>query len=141
MTNAAATVHAWLAALNTADAATLLAVSAPDIALIGPRGTATGHGALRTWLQHAGATFTTLATYARGDAVVVAQRGVWRGPQTGGVESAVEVATRFRVAAGLVAELQRYDGLDAALEAAGLTPADLSATDDGERRAGDPAEI
>jgi len=116
------TVHAWLAALNAADARALLALSAPDIALIGPRGTATGHDALRTWLQRAGATFTTLATYARGDAVVVAQRGVWRGPD--GAESAVEVATRLRVIGGLVAELQRYEGVDAALEAAGLTQVD-----------------
>jgi ketosteroid isomerase-like protein len=122
MSEAAETVHAWLAALNAADAGALLALSAPDIALIGPRGTATGHDALRTWLQHAGATFETLATYARGDAVVVAQRGVWRGAQAGGAESSVEVATRFRVTSGLLAELQRYDRLDAALEAAGLLP-------------------
>ncbi len=125
MIHPADTVHAWLGALNAADAGALLALSAPDIALIGPRGTATGHDALRTWLQHAGATFETLATYARGDAVVVAQRGVWRGPQTGGVESAVEVATRFRVTAGQVVELQRYEDLDAALDAAGLARADL----------------
>ncbi|HEX8453806.1 MAG TPA: nuclear transport factor 2 family protein [Longimicrobium sp.] len=124
MPEAAETVHAWLAALNAADAGALLALSAPDIALIGPRGTATGHDALRTWLQHADATFEPLATYARGDAVVVAQRGVWRGAQTGGAESSVEVATRFRVTSGLVAELQRYDRMDAALEAAGLTRAD-----------------
>jgi hypothetical protein len=124
MSEAAETVHSWLGVLNAADAGALLAISAPDIALIGPRGTATGHDALRTWLQHAGATFETLATYARGEAVVVAQRGVWRGAQTGDAESSVEVATRFRVASGLVAELQRYDGLDAALEAARLTPAD-----------------
>jgi len=125
MTGAAETVHAWLTAVNAANAQALLALSAPDIALIGPRGTATAHDALRTWLQHAGATFAPLATYARGDAVVVAQRGVGRGPQTGGVESAVEVATGFRVTAGLVVELQRYEDLDAALESAGLTRADL----------------
>ncbi|HEX8674171.1 MAG TPA: nuclear transport factor 2 family protein [Longimicrobium sp.] len=119
MSDAAETVRAWLGALNAADAGALLALSAPDIALIDPRGTATGHDALRTWLQHAGATFETLATYAGGDAVVVAQRGVWRG-----ADRSAEVATRFRVISGLVAELQRYDGLDAALEAAGLTRAD-----------------
>jgi ketosteroid isomerase-like protein len=124
MTHAADTVHAWLTALNAADAGALLALSAPEIALIGPRGTATGHDALRTWLQHAGATFETLATYARGNAVVVAQRGVWRGAQTGGAETSVEVATRFRVTYGAVAELQRYDALDAALDAGGLTHAD-----------------
>lgn len=133
MTDAADTVHPWLAALNSANAEALLALSAPDIALIGPRGTASGHDALRTWLQHAGASFTTLATYARGGAVVVAQRGVWRGPDTGYVESAVEVATRFRVTAGRVTELQRYEEVDAALEAAGLTRADRASADDGER--------
>ncbi|HEX8361229.1 MAG TPA: nuclear transport factor 2 family protein [Longimicrobium sp.] len=115
----AAIVHAWLAAVNAADADAVLALSAPDIAMIGPRGTATGHEVLRGWLQHAGATFETLATCARGDSVVVAQRGVWPG---GG--DAVEVATRFRVAGGRVAELQRYDGLADALRAAGLTRAD-----------------
>ena len=126
MTATADIVHAWLAAVNAADAGALLALSAPDIALIGPRGTATGHDALRSWLQLAGATFTTLATYARGEAIVVAQRGVWREPQTGGVQSAVEVATRFRVTAGVVAELQRYENFAAALRAARLTQADAS---------------
>ncbi len=114
----AATVHAWLAAVNAADADTVLSLSAPDLAMVGPRGTATGHEVLRGWLQHAGATFDTLATYARGESVVVAQRGVWPGG------SAVEVATRFRVANGKVAELERYDDLADALGAAGLTRAD-----------------
>ena len=117
----AETVHAWLAAVNAADADAVLALSAPDVAMVGPRGTANGHDVLRGWLQHAGASFETRATFARGDAVVVAQRGLWRTPDG---ESTVDVATRFRVAAGLVAELQRYDDLAAALHAAGLTRAD-----------------
>lgn len=117
-------VHAWLAAVNAADADAVLALSAADVAMVGPRGTATGHDVLRGWLQHAGATFDTRATFARGDAVVVAQRGVWRTPD--GAGSAVEVATRFRIASGLVAELQRYDDLDAALAAAGLTRDDAA---------------
>lgn len=51
---------------------------------------------------------------------MVAQRGVWRG-----AEGSAEVATRFRLADGLVAELERYDGLADALRAAGLTTADV----------------
>lgn len=110
----AATVHAWLAAVNAADTEAVLALSAPDIAMVGPRGTATGHEVLRGWLLHAGATFETLATHARGESVVVAQRGVW------GDGDAVEVATRFRVTAGRVVELERYDNLEDALRAAGI---------------------
>ena len=121
------TVHAWLAAVNAGDVDAVLALSAPRIAMVGPRGTAHGHEVLRGWLGHAGATFETGATYARGDSVVVAQRGVWRGSQTGGKESTVGVATRFRVADDMVAELERYEELADALNAAGLSAADETA--------------
>ena len=121
----AVVVHAWLAAVNAGDVEAVLARSAPDVAMIGPRGTDTGHEVLRGWLQHAGATFETHATYARGNAVVVAQRGVWQAPH-GGTPSTVNVATRFRVAAGCVAELERYDDLAAALRAVGLTLEDAA---------------
>jgi ketosteroid isomerase-like protein len=117
-------VHAWLAAVNAGDADAALARTAPDVAIVGPRGTARGRAVLRAWLSHAGATFATRAVYARGDAVVVAQRGTWRDPATGATRGAADVATRFRVTNGQVAELQRYDELAAALREAGLTPAD-----------------
>lgn len=117
------TVHAWLAAVNAGDADAALALTSPDVTLIGPRGTARGHQVLRAWLAHAGATFATRATFARSDAVVVAQHGVWR-DETGAVEGEAEVATRFRVADGNVAELERYDVLANALRAAGLSQGD-----------------
>jgi ketosteroid isomerase-like protein len=117
-------VHDWLAAVNAGDVDGALALTAPDVTIIGPRGEARGHDVLRAWMGHAGATFQTRETFAAGDAVVVAQRGVWRDPQTGDVAGEADVATRFRVAEGRVAEMQRYDELQAALHAAGLTEAD-----------------
>ena len=73
------------------------------------------------WLANAGATFETHAVYAGGDAVVVAQRGVWRNGASGKIVGEAEVATRFRVTEGLVSEIQRYDDLTVALRDAGLT--------------------
>jgi limonene-1,2-epoxide hydrolase len=121
---AADVVRAWLAAVNRGDEGAAVERTTPDVRLVGPRGVATGHDALRAWLRHAGATFETQATHAGGDAVVVAQRGVWRDAATGAVVGTADVATRFRVAGGRVAEVERYDDAAAALRAAGLTEAD-----------------
>ena len=123
MTSGSDVVHAWLAAVNAGDADAALALTSPEVTIIGPRGTARGHQVLRAWLGHAGATFATRATFARGDNVVVAQHGVWRNP-TGAVEGEAEVATRFRMEAGHIGELERYDDLASALWAAGLSEAD-----------------
>jgi ketosteroid isomerase-like protein len=118
-------VHEWLAAVNAGDVEGVLARTTPDVAIVGPRGAARGHDVLRAWMGHSGATFQTREAYAAGDAVVVAQHGVWRDPQSGAVRGEAEVATRFVVADGQVAEMQRYDdGLSSALRAAGLTRAD-----------------
>jgi len=121
---AADVVAAWLAAVNAGDADAALALTAPDVMIVGPHGAARGRDVLREWMGEAGATFDTRAVYARGDDVVVAQRGVWRDAATGAVRGEADVATRFRVAEGEVAELERHDDLAAALDAAGLTAAD-----------------
>jgi ketosteroid isomerase-like protein len=121
-------VHEWLAAVNAGDVEGALALTAPDVAIIGPRGAARGHQVLRAWMGHAGATFQTRETFAAGDAVVVAQHGVWRDGETGEIRGEAGVATRFRVADGRVAEMERYDELPVALQAAGLTEADRRAS-------------
>ncbi len=118
------TVHQWLAAVNAGDVEGVLALTAPDVVIVGPRGAARGHEVLRAWMGHAGATFQMCETYAAGDAVVVAQHGVWRDVETGEIRGEADVATRFRVSDGRVAEMERYDDLAAALQAAGLTKAD-----------------
>jgi hypothetical protein len=123
-------VARWLAAVNAGDAEGALALSAPDVRIVGPRGAAAGHAVLRAWLAHAGATFATRETYARGADVVVAQRGTWRGA-AGGADSTADAATRFRVDGPRVAEIERFDALRDALAAAGLESRDLLQQDGG----------
>ena len=117
-------VRRWLAGVNDGDTGTVLAHSAPEIRLIGPRGTAIGHTVLSGWMSHSRATFDTAATYARGSAVVVAQRGTWENPE--GAPSEADVATRFLVFGGQVMELERHSSLPEALAAAGLTDDDVT---------------
>ncbi|HYR10318.1 MAG TPA: nuclear transport factor 2 family protein, partial [Longimicrobium sp.] len=117
-------VHEWLAALNAGHVEAALALTAPDVTIVGPRGTARGHDVLRAWMGDAGATFATRETFGAGDVVVAAQHGVWRDAETGEIRGEADVATRFRVADGRVAEMERYDDLHAALQAAGLTEGD-----------------
>ena len=119
-----AVVDRWLAALNARDTSEVLALSAPDVRLVGPRGVGVGRAVLQAWLTHAGATFHTRARFARGPSVVVHQEGVWHDPATGAAGGAVIVATRFRVAGAAVQELERYDTLAAALAAAELSETD-----------------
>lgn len=113
-------VRGWQEAANRQDVAGVLARSAPDVALVGPRGEARGHEALQAWLTRAGLSLTTRQLYIRGDSIVADQRGVWRSPETGEVIGEADVATWFRVAAGQVQFLARYDRLTEAPAAAGL---------------------
>ena len=123
------TVRAWLAAVNTGDVEAALALTAPDVAIVGPRGVGHGHAVLRAWMRHAGATFTTRTAYARGDVVVVAQLGVWRDLATAAVVGEADVATRFVVRDAQVEELERYGDLATALAAAALSHDDRQPPD------------
>ena len=114
-------VRAWLAAANQQNLAQLLALSATDIELIGPRGGGRGHQLLAEWLDRAGLTLTTQRIFARDQVVVVAQQGVWRASDTGAVVGTSAVASLFRVAQGQVVAFARYDDLETAFAAAQLT--------------------
>ena len=114
----------WQAAANAQQLDRLLALSDPAIELVGPRGAAHGHQALRHWLGRAGLQLTTLRAFARDAVVVMEQRGEWRSPETGESLGGAIVATVFRVAERRVTRLARYDSLDTALAAAGLSHAD-----------------
>jgi hypothetical protein len=118
-TQAVQVVEAWLRAANAADIEAVLEHSAPDIEIHGPRGAARGRDVLSAWLARANATFETRCTFARGEHVVVEQHGTWRTPE-GRVQGEADVATRFRVIAGLVTELERFDTTAQALARAGL---------------------
>ena len=118
-----ATVQAWLDAANAHDIERLVALSDPNIELVGPRGSAFGHQLLRDWLARAGLHLETLRIFARDDVVVVAQHGVWRSIETGEVTGERDIASRFHVAGQHVARFSRYDDLNDALAEAGLTSA------------------
>lgn len=118
-------VDSWIAAVNAIDADRAASLTTPSVRIVGPRGVAEGHTVLRQWIAHAGASFNTHAGYARGQAVVLAQRAEWRDVTTGEVTGVADVATRFVVQPELIAEIQRYDDLTTALTEAGLTSADL----------------
>ena len=118
------TVHSWIDAANRQDTDALLALSDPDVEIVGPRGSVRGAAVLRDWLTRAGLTLQNKRTFARGSAVVVEQRGVWRSAETGGEASEADVASRFEVEGGRVVAYERFDDLGAALTAAGLGEAD-----------------
>src|SRR5436190_2146998 len=80
-----AVVRAWQDAASGQDTDRLIELSAPDIEIVGPRGSGRVRQLLRDWLGRAGLSLEALRVFARGDAVVVAQRGVWRSAETGEV--------------------------------------------------------
>jgi hypothetical protein len=115
-----AVVRAWQDAANVKDIDRLVELSDPDIEVVGPRGSGRGHRLLREWLGRAGLSLETRRVFVRGNAVVVAQHGVWRSAETGEVTGERDVASLFRVAGRRVAYFARYDSLDDALREAGL---------------------
>ena len=120
---AVALVDAWHAALNAGDADRVVALSAVDVRIVGPRGTATGAAVLRDWVGRSGIRLQAERWFHRGNDVVVAQQATWRDPETGETGAPLPVATAFRVRDYLVARIARFDDLDAALADAemGLT--------------------
>jgi hypothetical protein len=118
-------VEAWQEAVNTRDTARLLDLSAPDIEVVGPRGSGFGRQVLQEWLGRAGLALTTLRAFARGDQVVLEQQGVWHAVDTGAVTGDKIVASAFRVNdQHQIARFVRYDELGDAFEATGLDPMD-----------------
>ncbi len=121
---AVAVVTAWQDAANQQDADRLLALSDPQIEIVGPRGSGYGRQLLRDWLGRAGLELTTLRVFARGSVVVLAQHGIWRAADSGAVTGEADLASQFRVAGEQVVQFARHDHLDTALTAAGLGLAD-----------------
>lgn len=117
-------VHAWVAAANAQDIERLVALSDLAIEVGGPRGSGRGSQLLRDWMGRAGLTLETQRTFARGNTVVLAQRGIWRAPETGAVTGDRALASLFQVDGQHVVKFARYDTLDAALAAGGLDMAD-----------------
>jgi hypothetical protein len=112
-------VTAWLEASNAAQVERVLELSAPDVELVGPRGSQRGREVLRGWIARAGVRLETRRVVCDGEQVIVQQHGVWHGPD-GSVQGEADVASRFVVRHGWVQLIERHDTFAAALAAAGL---------------------
>jgi len=119
-----ALVQAWQDAANLQNSDRLVELSAPDIEVVGPRGSGHGYQLLREWLARAGLHLSTLRAFARDNVVVVAQHGVWRSSETGEITGERDLASRFLINGQHVVQFARYDNLDVALEEAGLQLSD-----------------
>ena len=119
--DAVAVVEAWQSAGNQRDVAAALALSAPDVAISGPRGNVKGHAILADWIERAGISLTTVAVYACDGRVVLSQDAVWTADEASDPH---RVASSFVVLEQQVSRLARFDSLAGALHDAGLTEAD-----------------
>ncbi|HET8851677.1 MAG TPA: nuclear transport factor 2 family protein [Ktedonobacteraceae bacterium] len=118
--NPLALIQAWQDAANRQDSDRLVELSAPDIEVVGPRGSGHGYQLLKDWLGRAGLHLTTLRAFTHDNLVVVAQHAVWRSAETGEVTGERDLASRYRIDGQRVVQYARYDNLDVALVEAGL---------------------
>ena len=113
-------IETWQAAINTRDLDQLASVTAPDIEIVGPRGSGRGRELLTTWITRAGFTSEVLRWFCGAHGVVVVeQRGRWHVPDSSAPSERI-VASAFRVQAGRVVRYQRFEALHEALTAAAL---------------------
>jgi hypothetical protein len=109
------TVIAWHDAVNEGDVERLVALSHPDVAVGGPRGSAHGAQILREWEDRANIRLEPGRTFGEASTVVVEQGAEWQSTVPGGVQT---VASVFVVSDGLVASVVRHPDLASALQAA-----------------------
>jgi hypothetical protein len=116
--------RAWTDAVNAKDVSGLQQIAAPDIAIVGPRGTARGHAVLAQWLERAGASFRTERLFARDGVAVVEQTGTWLSEETAQQPSRAIVVIVLHEQGGQVVSFARSDDLHVALQAEGLSLAE-----------------
>lgn len=116
-----AVVERWLAAINRADLAALLALTDDDLEIAGPRGSARGTAVLEQWLARAGFRAEPVRWFCGANgAVVVEQIAHWHAPPVSSPTPPKRVSSSFAVRGERVARFQRFDELALALSASGL---------------------
>lgn len=113
-------VKHWEQAVNEHQIDQGLALSSPQVELVGPQGSTHGHSELRDWLKTAGLQVQTVRSFVNQDHVVNLQTGVWHDAQRK-ITNQWEVATWYVVQGGRVSRIERFNELHAALEAAKLS--------------------
>jgi hypothetical protein len=120
-------VKAWQLAVNGASVGDAVALTAEHVAVTGPRGEGLIPGdELGAWMVRSGFTATPLRWFCGGNGtVVVEQDARWVDRETGQERGRAVVASCFKVDDGVVSRVVRHDeGLQAALDSAGLSSAD-----------------
>ena len=125
-------VEAWHDALNSGDVERLVALSHPDIRVVGSKGSGRGAQLLREWAVRAGIQLTLVRHFHVGRTVVVGQDARWRSAETGELSGMQRVASTFVVRGGRVASVSRYADLSGALRDAGLDESPVSVGTGGE---------
>ena len=122
---ALAVVADWLDAVNDGDADRVARLSAEDVEVAGPRGTARGRAVLAGWLTRAGFAAQPRRWFCGADGtVVVEQAARWIDPATGTDRGAAVVASEFHVGTSQIQRYARHDDLGTALANAGLHESD-----------------
>jgi hypothetical protein len=116
-------IRDWHGAVNRGDADELVALSHEDFEIGGPRGTAAGSSILRDWVSRAGIQLEPGRWFAGPGIVVVEQIATWR-TSDGGLTEPATIASSFRVEDGKVSKMVRFESVEAALAANGLTVQD-----------------
>jgi hypothetical protein len=114
-------VEEWLSAVNRGESQRVEELSAEDVEIAGPRGSARGRQVLAGWLARAGFSAEVLRWFCGADGrVVVEQDARWSDRDSGAELGRARVGSQFIVSGGAVAYYQRHESLDHALTAAGL---------------------
>ena len=117
-------VEAWHDALDAGDAERVVALSHPDVEVVGPRGRSSGARLIRDWVDRAGVSIAPLRVFQKAGTVVVEQAAEWHSAESGEVISSQTVASVFVVSGWRVASVARYDDLAEALDKAELEHSD-----------------
>ncbi len=120
-----AVVGDWLDAVHCGDGERVGRLSADDIEIVGPRGSAHGRAVLAAWLGRAGFSADARRWFCGADGTVVVEQEARRvDPATGSEQGRAVVASQFLVRHGVVVRYARHDELPTVLVAAGLDQAD-----------------
>ncbi len=105
--------------MSTGHVAAACALSDEDIEVGGPRGSGRGHQIVRDWVARTGIALERLRIFHGGSVAVLEQRATWKLGDAG--ESTKVIGTVFKVSGERVVSVVRYNSLEEALAAAGLT--------------------
>jgi ketosteroid isomerase-like protein len=122
-------VRSYIAALNAGDVERMLELADEHIEFVTPRGSMTGHDALRGFMQRQsfGTAYVVVprAFYGRGDVIVMDALNEMRYVDSGELAESFEDGPVFTVRNGRVARLDIGGDLAAGLGATGLDEDDL----------------